>query len=324
MCNINALWKRNGKKVKDDVLAALLDATTGYSFLANNDGEGAYFDLKRKGGAGVVERSRFKLRYAHYLTCIKQSATVVTHQRISTSGHSIEYLHPFVSDDFALVHNGILPFANGDKSDTAVLFERLTAAFGSATGDREERLVSALRATLDGTSGSYSIVLCDRVTGHSYYCKDGSTNISFALLGEDVLYCTTATRNLELALSDDWTVKLLPIAAYRVYRIRNDDLSIVEVGRLEQGVPSWTVPSFHSRTLGPRDESSMTKKERKRQRREERSARGKGEAIDAVKKAELVECAQCGRPTSSLNYHPMLEAVVCGACIARFYQGGLQ
>ena len=224
MCNINILIKKKGHFPRVEKILPVIQHVTGYSFVTNSDGEGAYFSKSKK-----LKKGLKKLDYGVYKTEIDESRTIITHQRISTSGFSNKYTQPFMNRDFVLVHNGILSsFVRGKKSDTSVMFETLTKNFRlGKSKTRERRIVKAIQKTLDENGGSYSILLYDRITGLSYYFKSDSTSIQF-LVGD---YLFISTSNVGSLIPE--TFKEIKIQSQVIYRI-DYDLDMWEVAHIKE------------------------------------------------------------------------------------------
>ena len=224
MCNINIWIKRKGFFPRIETILPVIQHVTGYSYVNNSDGEGAYFSKSKR-----LKKGLSKIDYGAYASDIEQSRTIITHQRISTSGFSKKYTQPFMNKDFILAHNGVLSsFVKGKKSDTFVLFETMTKFFKqSKVRSREQRIVNSVKKSLDEKNGSYSILLYDRITGLSYYFKSDGTSINF-LIGN---YLFISTANVGTLLPDQF--KEIKIQPYTVYRI-DYDLDVIEVGSIEK------------------------------------------------------------------------------------------
>jgi len=189
MCNINILMKKKGiKRVENSKTPIFLKDVTEQSFERNRDGEGIYLN-------GIVEKSLKKINIMGYSEEILKSNLIITHQRLATSGYTQDFVHPFESEDFILVHNGIINDFLGDLgSDTSGFFNKLNKIFKKNTGTREERITKSLKKLLDGLNGSYSIALFDKKEKFLYYFKNNRTNINF-YKSKNMLFITTFEGN---------------------------------------------------------------------------------------------------------------------------------
>ena len=182
MCNLNVFVKKTGR----DFTIPLCNATA-HSFTRNNHGEGAFFSYDSK-----VLKSKEKINFYNQGKRIRRSRFVITHQRFATSGFSEEYTHPFVSDRWVLIHNGIFNRSDGQKSDTATFFEFFCKAF-----DEKKILGEAISKALDEVnSGSYSIFLYDRKDKCGYYFKGNGLSISVVKTKGGNFFITTDDANL--------------------------------------------------------------------------------------------------------------------------------
>jgi len=222
MCNINIIMRKH-LDYKENWLLGFLQSVTACSYNSNSDGEGMYI-------RDIVIKNINKINYFNYRDRIKDSPLIITHQRMSTSGFSAEYTHPFYNKDFVLVHNGIMyEYAEGNKSDTFVFFSRLMQTYKIMKGSREERLIGAIKLLLDNKSpGSYSIAIYDRKTELLYYFKNSSTSM-YAIRDNSLLYLTTNQGNIKFF--DLPTTVQQNIKSYQIYRI-DKKLQFKKVGRI--------------------------------------------------------------------------------------------
>lgn len=196
MCNINVLIK--SKKFKGDELDKLLNfyiCVNSNSFINNHDGEGFYFSKQDE-----MIKSKNKINLLKYKKEISESNIILGHQRFTTSGYSDDYIHPFKSEDFILIHNGVISsFARDGHSDTYGFFNELNKTFKSKKGDRVNKIVNSLKEVLEEVIGYWSIFLYDRVTKKGYYFKDDGARINaYTNKKEDIVYLTTKDDNYKL------------------------------------------------------------------------------------------------------------------------------
>ena len=236
MCNLNILVRTsNASDETIRKIPSFMMATSSNSFITNDDGDGVYVE-------GLLMKSDVKLDIFGIAEQIMKSRFVITHQRIATSGFSTEFTQPFGSEDFVLAHNGIISsFSTGGKSDTYIFFERFNKDFKrlSKKGKwrkktRQERIVKVLQKLLNGVSGSYSIVLYDKVDGEMYYFRNLGAVINI-FSNEEVMYLTTNSDNEKfLPMFGDSDLYEHEASGYSIYRVCMDDLCLYEIGEIKQ------------------------------------------------------------------------------------------
>jgi len=218
MCHINALIQKEPNKNVTPFLMAI----TSNSFATNSDGEGFYCDKEN-----LTYKSDSKIDYNNFSSQLSESKIIITHQRLSTSGKSKKYHHPFMSDDFVLVHNGVLSrYAYGNHSDTFGLFKNINKMFRKdKSQNREQKLFNIIKKLFKTDEGSYSILILDRITNKIYYFKDKSTRIS-VYKNDDFMFITTSYNNNRLISLLSTKSKLLEyeIKDRVFYRIENNAL----------------------------------------------------------------------------------------------------
>ena len=191
MCNLNIIIQKTGKSGKDkrEYANALLCATA-HSFAGNNDADGLYLSSSQE----VVKIHKGKINLMEYADKIDASEFIITHQRISTSGHNEEMDQPFANERWICAHNGIIHYAGADargKSDTCIFFEKFNAYF-----EEDKTVKTAIeRALKDSSGGSYSIFLFDKWNSEGYYFKSASTKISVYELDNKDIFITTDEDN---------------------------------------------------------------------------------------------------------------------------------
>jgi predicted glutamine amidotransferase len=253
MCNINALYARNGKK---NNTVPFLMAVTSNSFASNRDGEGIFTNFNNK-----VVKSKDKIDYFSMKDIIEKSNVVITHQRLSTSGFELKYNHPFEDKEFIIVHNGIINhFKEGEGSDTYGFFKKFIITFKKMKGDRENRILKTIKTLFDEDLGSYSILIYDKVTKLSYYFKDSTTRISF-YRNKDFLYITTEDSNsLFLNLLNCGKFNELIVEDRAIYRITQNG----KVFRLHKWkeTKKWYEEESDTTTVTPSTETETNETEK--------------------------------------------------------------
>ena len=187
MCNLNILYKRNGKT---DITSFLMSVSS-HSYIRNNHADGIYISSSDK-----CITHKDKIDYYDFKTDIEKSKLVISHQRISTSGFEKEFNQPFSNKNFVLVHNGIInQFLDKNKgSDTFGFWTQFNKEFNSQNGNRQKRIIDILKELFKKDEGSYSILIYDKISKLSYYFKSNSTDINF-YTNKDYLFITTEDDN---------------------------------------------------------------------------------------------------------------------------------
>lgn len=322
MCNLNIFIKTNDRFEKngrefDDFLSAYICACSN-SFVSNNDGDGYYFS-----DSDEVVKSENKVNLVDYRKKMFESKFVLGHQRLTTHGHGNKYIHPFVSKEFALIHNGILGnFAENGHSDTYMFFHKFLDLFNKTYYEdtsREMRIVETIKSLLDKEMGSYSIALYDKVLDKLFYFKGRSLSISFFL--EDTkksLFITTNNSNGGyFNMYKNLAFEKQPIENYIIYEIGfNEDnkIYINSKGEIECGFESDCYFDYYNY----RDESSgrytLTngKVEDNKNNLEKITEDLKDEyGITTVNAKGM--CACCSRETN--NFHTDSGEFFCDYCI---------
>jgi len=215
MCNLNILFHK--KKID---ITGFIQSVTSNSFTRNKDGEGFYCDYEN-----TFNKDLNKINYNNFPE-INKSNVVISHQRLSTSGFSVKYNHPFINKDFVMVHNGIInQFKEGKKqSDSKGFFDKFNKQFKkySKNNNREQSILKSIKKLFKNDLGSYSIMFYDRKTENSYYFKDSYTRINF-YKNKDFLYITTLEDNeLFLNLLDYKEFDILNIKSNKIYKINKN------------------------------------------------------------------------------------------------------
>jgi predicted glutamine amidotransferase len=188
MCNLNLLFRTELKKD----LKPFFQSITSNSFSSNNSGEGFYLDFKN-----TTFKSKNKINYQS-IRELNKSKMILTHQRLSTSGYEVKYNHPFINEDFVLLHNGVMNhFKKNIGSDTFGFFIEFNKEFKTTIKtepNRERAIIKVIEDLFKKDLGSYSIFILDKKSNIGYYFKDSSTKINF-YRNKDYLYITTNSQN---------------------------------------------------------------------------------------------------------------------------------
>lgn len=220
MCQLNCLFI---KKKQNDI-TSFIQSIMAAGFLNNNHGCGIYTSSDN-----IVRKSDDLINGFEIKEQIENSKVILTHQRYATSGHSIEYHHPFESNEFLVLHNGIMnQFLKDKGSDTSGFFEDFQIEFNLLKGSREQKIIDTINKLFKDGQGSYSILIYDKISKLSYYFKN-TPEINF-YRNKDYLFVTTNSDNqvfLSLLGTDFIELDIQPRI---IYRIENN----LQVFRLEK------------------------------------------------------------------------------------------
>jgi glucosamine 6-phosphate synthetase-like amidotransferase/phosphosugar isomerase protein len=214
------------------VVTPFLQSVTSNSFTTNDDGDGFWCNHNQR-----LVKSLGKINLFEYEKDLEKSNIIITHQRLSTSGHTIEYVHPFENKDFVLVHNGIInQFQRKDGSDTRGFFKSFTEEFKGnrkSHTTREERILKAIRNLFVKDEGSYSIFILDKITNKGYYFKNYAPNIHFYRI-KNSIYITTSLTNKKLLSLLTKEIIELEIKEHIIYRIEDADnkVKVIDLGNI--------------------------------------------------------------------------------------------
>ena len=234
MCNINAVFRPENKL--NISVVSFLQSVTSNSYAHNYHADGIYTSSDNK-----VRKSTEKLNLFKYQEQIDKSNIIITHQRLSSSGFSSEYHHPFENKEFILVHNGVInQFKKDTGSDTYGFFLDFIKEFENLKYlhySRDEIIIKSLKNLFKEDAGWYSILIHDKKTKLSYYFKNTSPSINFYKI-DNILYISTIDDNKKfislLDTNPEEKLKVYDIKDNCIYRIKEieNKISVVNVGEL--------------------------------------------------------------------------------------------
>jgi predicted glutamine amidotransferase len=186
MCNINLIINKN-RKISGKI-ANVMDVISYKSFLSNSHGEGCFFI---QGKEPIIMKSEKKIIYRNIPSWI-----IATHQRFATSGHSIDYIHPFENENIILMHNGVIQNEAQRKKDESDTFGMFTAI--GETADTEKALISNIKNYVSNFEGSYSVLIYHKHTEKIFYFKNSRTDFYFTE-NNNYLIASTDKNNVQYA-----------------------------------------------------------------------------------------------------------------------------
>lgn len=227
MCNLNIVIKKS--EIAEKKLIPFLMAVSSYSYVNNKDGEGFYF--------GRVVKSIEKVNIFKYRDELQGQNVILSHQRLSTSGHEEKYTQPFEGDDFIFMHNGIMSQfvkKTNSHSDTFNLFQKFQRIFKELKkDDRKKRIRKAIKKTFNFQSGSFSICIYDKKADKVYYFKNSSTYIH-CYKNHNLIYITTESRNEVFLKMLDRDFKQIDFKDNTIYEINPNSLIIKGIGTIKE------------------------------------------------------------------------------------------
>jgi hypothetical protein len=154
--------------------------------------------------------------------------------------------HPFVKNNFVLMHNGII--SNADRlrtkyninsditTDSYVILCLIDYYFNkSEKYNRMDKIVEAIGKTTMELDGGYSVFLYDQVENLLFYFKNYSTEFSFYKYDNKILCGSTAEKNLDYVYFDSREGVRINIDSNKVYLITNNpEKPIKEVGSFKE------------------------------------------------------------------------------------------
>lgn len=214
MCNINIIKRKD--EYPDEKINTCMDVISIYSFASNDDGEG-YIGITSNHTR--TDRSLNKIQY-NKLTPFH---TLITHQRLTTSGPGINNTHPHEGKNFILQHNGIFHgIGNNDKSDTKIYLETLEQEYKKTLN-----VIDAIKEVHKKVTGSYSIILYDKNTEKIYYYKNSTTSM-YKVEDKKYIAMSTDKKNLKVAkmiLGINTGIK--EVKDYNIYELTNHGLKFI-------------------------------------------------------------------------------------------------
>lgn len=236
MCNLNIFIKN---RLMSET-TTFLSSVSAISYISNSDSEGFYCDKLDN-----VVKSLDKIDFLKYKEQLDLSSYILIHERISTGGDGLENSHPFMNDEFVLIHNGIFNSFKDknatNKSDTNCFFDRFTTKFKEFKENKDNNInrtnaiIKTIKELLDKNSESWSICVYDKIDDCVYYFKNENTTIH-AYRNNNYIYLTTNYSNDKFLSLLGRKYDELEIKDNFIYKIKSTDkkIKIYSVGEIEK------------------------------------------------------------------------------------------
>lgn len=182
-------------------------------------------DYIKKEGVSFVKRKLSNI--SEIIDDLPQTPFLVGHNRLATQGSAKDNKnnHPFETDDWVVVHNGIIHNDNelkkrykldyDEQTDSAIIIHMLEYF-------KHDDEVDIIKDVAEMLEGSFSVVVYSKKTGNLYYFKEGGTSFYFGLIekGTDtIILGSTSEDNIEECYQGNRMI--FPVCRY-------DNKSIVE------------------------------------------------------------------------------------------------
>ena len=227
MCNINIGLNKNNRDAE-----SINEWMTVASWISwqggNDDGEG--YILRDKNGY-MNHKSSTKIRYHD----LPDNNFLVSHQRLKTSGVGLNNAHPHNSKNFLLMHNGIFSGkGNNERSDTKVYLKLLEKYY-----EETREVISAIKASLKETGGSYSILLLHKESGRLFYYKNNLTSMNI-IEDDEWLFLSTNNNNINIAKTMfGMSTTKHDVKSNIIFELTNDGL--LKVGRFTPYITNYYI-----------------------------------------------------------------------------------
>lgn len=254
MCEIQVIKKFGGNLSTVDVQNFFHMLKLGS--YANRDAYGFFveggYNLRK---ALAFERESPQIVGAHTTNSLRNNPSfAVGHNRLATQGNKENNYnnHPFVTDNWIVVHNGVLSNDNDlikthnleykQETDSAVIAHLL-----QKYTDEKKKPLDAVKNVAEQLTGSFSVVVYNVSTNQLFYFKNASTSFSWGLFtmhtGEKVLVGSTKKKNFDELYASNTMIFYDPLyskflstdaEANVIYEITDKDIKVVE--RFESAV----------------------------------------------------------------------------------------
>lgn len=222
ICNLNYIQSKTGEPLPEKAVTAI-EVMSYMSSDHNKDGSGAIFKLS--GGDIYLGHSEGRIRIKRGLSY----DLIATHQRLSTSGHTADNLHPYKRDGFLLMHNGVFSgLGDKKKSDSSEYADKLQAEL-----TKSGSMVKAIQGVHKEVAGSYSVLIYVMATKQWLYYKNTSTSMH---LWEHPKYRVMSTSDDNITFAK-WFLQLDPQQCTEMVVEPNviyDLITLKELGKIEE------------------------------------------------------------------------------------------
>ncbi|MCD6381379.1 MAG: hypothetical protein J7L43_00160 [Candidatus Aenigmarchaeota archaeon] len=209
MCNINIVIKKD--RIPTAKTLDILNTTSAVSWMTNSDSEG-FINYHSKENYTLL-RSLKKLSFSG------KGWFCASHERIATSGGAKpeSNIHPFETKYFLLFHNGVFwEFGDINESDTKQFLDYLTDEYEK----HDKNLLKTLKTILPKVSGSFSILLYEKLNDRWVYFKESGTYF-YQLKTKEYRVFSTSEEALQLAniIYFEEKGKIKEVQPYTIYEL---------------------------------------------------------------------------------------------------------
>jgi len=202
MCQIQLIHKFDNKKLTEEDLEQFKSMLLSGS--NHNDDAWGYYDVTNKKNNRYCGELQYK--DMHEISKLK-TTTLFGHNRLATHGkaHIIDNNHPFETENFVVVHNGVLSgYAELKKlnnldytieTDSFVIPSLLEKVYA----DLKDSMLT-VKTVAEVLFGSFSVIVYSKTDNRLYYFKNDSTRFAFSIAktkSGDILFGSTDEDNFK-------------------------------------------------------------------------------------------------------------------------------
>lgn len=238
MCEIQLIKRFDNKNLtlKD------IDTFNNFMLLGHSTNSDAYgvFDEK-----GIIIKGNTELKEEDLKVLKGKHKFLVGHNRYKTTGCNkiMENNHPFETENFILVHNGVISNHEylKEKHNLDYTIETdsyIAIALLEKFYKESNNLTETFKNSLTPLAGSYSLVIYHKLSQRLFYVKNSSPSFTFGLIhtnNGDLLIGTTDERNIELTFNNTergvFEVSSINYTPFKpksevIYELKDDKISI--------------------------------------------------------------------------------------------------
>jgi len=237
MCEIQLLISKNANGMTATELKTLSIMSNNGAIAGNQDATGVFNSEVMYKDAGVVA-------LADYYEALRNKSYLVVHNRYTTSATAKKNKnnHPFELGRWRMAHNGVI--TNDDKlrqnnkkikkksgCDSFSFLYLFNKRFNERANitDLDKRVVKALKKTIDGIEGWFSIVLIDKKTDTIYYFRCSRADFYAGYKGKQLRMCSTNNDTLVDMVSFGDIDKIEEVPAKTIFKVDLDKKNFVKL-----------------------------------------------------------------------------------------------